>query len=153
MWPCITCLPIEPPSGAVCGGWWHRARRCRHIEQMETVTAMERFRAIAGERGMVARRAAGARARRLRARRTGGRRRGDVAPDLQAIAVVLDLVDPIWPGSTESESARATRMLGTISAPCRSATARSGRSSEGMQDRQNNGSYHIILGTHPLTPI
>jgi hypothetical protein len=53
MWPCITCLPIEPPSGAVCGGWWHRARRCRHIEQMETVTAMERFRAIAGERGMV----------------------------------------------------------------------------------------------------
>ena len=21
IWPCITCLPVEPPSGAVCGGW------------------------------------------------------------------------------------------------------------------------------------
>jgi hypothetical protein len=20
MWPCVTCLPVEPPSGAVCGG-------------------------------------------------------------------------------------------------------------------------------------
>jgi hypothetical protein len=20
IWPCITCLPVEPPSGAVCGG-------------------------------------------------------------------------------------------------------------------------------------
>jgi hypothetical protein len=24
MWPCTTCLPVEPPSGAVCGGWWPR---------------------------------------------------------------------------------------------------------------------------------
>jgi hypothetical protein len=24
MWPCTTCSPVEPPSGAVCGGWWHR---------------------------------------------------------------------------------------------------------------------------------
>ena len=24
IWPCITCLPVEPPSGAVCGGWWPR---------------------------------------------------------------------------------------------------------------------------------
>jgi hypothetical protein len=24
MWPCVTCLPVEPPSGAVCGGWWPR---------------------------------------------------------------------------------------------------------------------------------
>jgi hypothetical protein len=23
MWPCTTCLPVEPPSGALCGGWWH----------------------------------------------------------------------------------------------------------------------------------
>jgi hypothetical protein len=22
IWPCITCLPIEPPSSALCGGWW-----------------------------------------------------------------------------------------------------------------------------------
>jgi hypothetical protein len=29
------------------------ARRCRPIEEMETVTAIERFRAIAGERSMV----------------------------------------------------------------------------------------------------
>jgi hypothetical protein len=24
IWPCITCLPVEPHSGAVCGGWWPR---------------------------------------------------------------------------------------------------------------------------------
>ena len=24
IWPCTTCPPFEPPSGAVCGGWWHR---------------------------------------------------------------------------------------------------------------------------------
>jgi hypothetical protein len=24
IWPCNTCLPIEPHSGAVCGGWWPR---------------------------------------------------------------------------------------------------------------------------------
>ena len=22
IWPCITCLPVEPPSSALCGGWW-----------------------------------------------------------------------------------------------------------------------------------
>ena len=22
IWPCTTCLPVEPSSGAVCGGWW-----------------------------------------------------------------------------------------------------------------------------------
>ena len=24
MWPCTTCPPVEPPSGAVCGGRWPR---------------------------------------------------------------------------------------------------------------------------------
>jgi len=22
MWPCTTCPPVEPPSGAVCRCWW-----------------------------------------------------------------------------------------------------------------------------------
>jgi hypothetical protein len=25
IWPCTACPPVEPPSGAVCGGRWPRA--------------------------------------------------------------------------------------------------------------------------------
>jgi hypothetical protein len=47
IWPCTTCLPVEPPSGAVCGGWWPRC------VPLPPPAAMERVTAVADKRGMV----------------------------------------------------------------------------------------------------
>jgi hypothetical protein len=36
IWPCTTCLPVEPSSGACAEAGGIVARRCRSIEEMET---------------------------------------------------------------------------------------------------------------------